>query len=688
MKPVASFGGVCLLLCAAHLYAQQSKTVDPADIVNLNSVSEPQISPDGREIAYVLTTPNNRCVNANSHIWLVPTDGSIPARPFILSGGSDESPRWSPDGKFIAFLSDRDNPLVRDGAFHFSTAGPKDTEGIVSRGRKETTANDCRTLPEKQIWLMPLNGGEATPLTAISGGVSSFKWSADGKRLAFIRQDQPTKQAVEQKRHGEDQIEVDEKYLFSRLWVYDLATQQARLITSANMNVDDFDWSPDGTHFIVRVSPTTSYNDHWYVSDIDIINATTGAVEKVALKHAAFGDVRWSPDGRNVVFTKFLPRGVASVPVIWTLDTGAETTIGLGYAATIDTIEWDAGSKSLTAAATEGASSVFLKVNASTGEITRPITSPGPQAYSEFTASGPNVAFVCDTPEHPGEVCLLSGGEERALTNSNPQVAHWKLGTSQELTWKSSKDGMTIHGVLLLPADYRSGRHYKTVVWVHGGPEEAYVSGFQGTWYDWMVVLASHGYVVLLPNPRGSDGEGTAFIDANYRDWGGGDFQDIMDGVNLLISRGIADPARLGIGGWSYGGFMTAWAVTHTDRFKAAVMGAGISDLVSAATTSDIAPSYWADYWGGVVGNSALLYEHSPVSYLEYCHTPTLVVVGEADARVTLSQSEEFYNGLRDLGRGATMVVYPREHHIFVEREHQIDSLKRMLQWYDEHLNR
>jgi dipeptidyl aminopeptidase/acylaminoacyl peptidase len=683
MKSVELFAGTCFLLCAAYLCAQQQKTVSPVDLVNINRVGDARISPDGRAIAYVLTNPNERCVHHNSHIWLVPTDGSVPARIFILSGGSDSSPRWSPDGNSIAFLSDRSNSLVRHGVFHFSIAGANGTDDIVSQEKENASANDCRKLPKKQIWLIPLRGGEARPLTAISGGVSSFKWSPDGKMLAFIRQDQPTKQTIEKKRHGDDQIEVNEHYLFSRLWVYDLAAREARLITKANMNIDDFDWSPDGTRFVIRESPTTNYNDHWYISDIDIIHAATGAIEKTLSRHAASGRVRWSPDGRRVVFTEFLPEGIASLPVILTLDSGQRTTVGRDYRGTIRTIRWGADSKSLKAAAIEGTSNVFVKINAA-GAITRLKPSAGP---SGFTLGGGNTAFVCDTPERPGEVCVLSGGKKRVLTNSNPQVADWKLGTSKELTWKSSKDGTTIHGILLLPPNYQSGQRYKTIVWVHGGPEDAYVSGFQGTWYDWMVVLASHGYVVLLPNPRGSDGEGTAFIDANYRDWGGGDFQDIMDGVDLLISEGIADPNRLGIGGWSYGGFMTAWAVTHTDRFKVAVMGAGISDLVSAATTSNIAPSYWALNWGKLVNNSVLLYKHSPVNYVEQCHTPTLLVVGEADARVTLSQSEEFYNGLRDVDRKTAMVIYPREHHIFVEREHQIDSLTRMLQWYEAHLN-
>jgi dipeptidyl aminopeptidase/acylaminoacyl peptidase len=288
--------------------------------------------------------------------------------------------------------------------------------------------------------------------------------------------------------------------------------------------------------------------------------------------------------------------------------------------------------------------------------------------------------------EHPDEVYAISGGQERILTNTNPQSKTWKLGTAEERSWKSSKDGKTIHGVLLLPAGYEKGKRYKTIVHIHGGPEEAWSAGFHGSWYDWGSILASHGYAVLLPNPRGSDGAGTAFSEANYRDWGIGDFQDIMDGIDMLVSQGIADEGHLGVGGWSFGGFMTSWTVTHTDRFKAAIVGAAVTDLFTMATTSDIDPSYLDGYYGDLASNRKLYDEHSPVRFLEHCHTPTLVIHGEADVRVPVSQGQEFYYGLRFLGRETQMVRYPREPHIFREMEHQRDSLERMLRWYDAHI--
>jgi dipeptidyl aminopeptidase/acylaminoacyl peptidase len=191
---------------------------------------------------------------------------------------------------------------------------------------------------------------------------------------------------------------------------------------------------------------------------------------------------------------------------------------------------------------------------------------------------------------------------------------------------------------------------------------------------------------VLLPNPRGSDGQGPAFTEANFQAWGGEDFADIMAGVDSLIAQGITDPDRMAIGGWSFGGFMTAWAVTHTDRFKAGMVGAGVTDLYSMATTTDISPSFSQSYMGPLATNAEIYDRNSPVRYLDQCHTPVLVLHGEADPRVPISQGQEFYHGLRFLGKEAEMVTYPREPHIFTEREHQIDSLTRVLAWYDTHL--
>jgi dipeptidyl aminopeptidase/acylaminoacyl peptidase len=298
------------------------------------------------------------------------------------------------------------------------------------------------------------------------------------------------------------------------------------------------------------------------------------------------------------------------------------------------------------------------------------------------------LTFLGDSPSAPHEVYAYANSKAEALTSTNPQVANWSLGSQREITWTNPKDHRKVHGVVVLPPDYHEGTHYKTVVHIHGGPEEAWTIGFNGNWYNYATMLASHGYVVLLPNPRGSDGQGPDFTEANFQDWGGGDFGDIMAGVEYLNAQGITDPARMVVGGWSFGGFMTSWTVTHTDRFKAGMVGAAVTDLYSMATTTDISPSFEDSYFGALSGNFEVYDKHSPVRFVANCHTPVLVLHGEADPRVPLSQGQEFYHALHFLGKDAVMITYPREPHIFTEREHQIDSLSRILAWYDSHTSK
>jgi dipeptidyl aminopeptidase/acylaminoacyl peptidase len=683
---------VALLICAGYssLDAQDRKVIEPADLVSLKQVSDPQISPDGNMVAYVVTTPVPAGERHNAHIWIVSTDSKTEARPFAFSSAADTSPRWSPDGKVLAFLSDRENPSRKDPAFHFSIVGADDRKDLLKDDEKPGTVERREAKPSAQIWMISLQGGEAVPLTDIPGGVKRFKWSKDGKRLAFVRTDQDTKEEKERKERKHDEIEVDKNYKFDRLFVFELAKREARLITKMDRNIDDFEWSPDGSRFLARISPTPRIDDYWRVSKIEILNASTGSTEKILSEHAAPSPMRWSIDGQHAAFEKASPNNITGVPLLYDIDAGKELLVGQSYPATVGSMEWNADGKSLTGSAIEGTSAVFLSVDANSGAVSKVAGAPGPGGwFGVFRRSEDEQtwAYLRETPEHPDEVYVSANGKERMLTNTNPQLSTWKLGTEKEITWKSSKDGKTIHGLLLLPPGYEKGKRYKTIVHAHGGPEEAWTSGFHGSWYDWGSILASHGYVVLLPNPRGSDGAGPAFAEANYRDWGGGDFQDLMDGVDMVVSQGIADPDRMGVGGWSYGGYMTSWVVTHTGRFKVAVAGAAVTDLFTMATTTDIAPNYLDGYYGSLAANRKLYDEHSPVRFLDHCHTPVLVVHGEADVRVPISQGQEFYFGLRFMGRETQMLRYPREPHIFTEKEHQQDSLERMLRWYDSHLN-
>jgi dipeptidyl aminopeptidase/acylaminoacyl peptidase len=639
-----------MLIYGDSLAAHELKIVEPSDIIGLDEVGSAQISPDGATVAYVIDAASGQ------HIWVVPTTGGERSHRLFAGDGSDFAPAWAPDGKVIAFL--RDTPASSD----------------EKSGR--------------QIWIIPGNGGGAKMLTPVAGNVRRFRWSHDGRFLAFLRKDQETEEDGKSRANKQDVVVRDTNYAYSRLWIYDFSNRQATLLTTQDVNIIDFDWAPDGSRLAATVSATPRTDDVENQMTVMIFDAALGDISKVLPVHASEHDVHWSPDGRRIALFKLAPTTDAGIPIVYDVDTGAETVLGQSSISSINDLLWSADGKSVIGSALTGTRWSIVTMNARSG-ITSDIE-PLEGSVGKLSASrdGGKLAYVEETPKQPGQVFMFSGGRERKLTSVNSEVSSWNLGASKELSWKSTKDGKTIHGVLLLPPNYDSEKRYKTVVHLHGGPVSAWDLGFHGSWYDWGLVLASHGFVVLLPNPRGSEGSGLKFAQANDRDWGGSEFQDVMDGVDHLISQNIVDPNRLGIGGWSYGGFLTAWIVTHTDRFKTAIAGAAMTDLFSMATTTDIAPSFLSRYFGDLASNRASYDEHSPARFLEYCHTPTLVLDGEVDARVPISQGAELYNGLRFLGRETQMVQYPREAHFFSEKAHQRDSLERMLQWYQDHLGR
>jgi dipeptidyl aminopeptidase/acylaminoacyl peptidase len=637
-----------LLLCGGSLAAHERKIVQPTDIIALDEVANAQISPDGATVAYVVTGASEQ------HIWIVSTSAANRTHRLVAGQGSDFSPAWAPDGKAIAFL--RDMP--------------------ASNGEKRG----------RQIWTISVNGGDATMLTHVSGNVGRFKWSHDGGFLAFLRKDPESEEESQRRANKQDEVVRDRNYRYARLWIYDLSARKANMLTKNDVNVVDFDWSPNGSRLAATVSPTPRTDDVENQLTVMIFNATSGDIEKVLPVHASERDIHWSPEGRRIAFFKLAATTDAGFPIVYDIDTEAETAFSESSVSSINDMLWSANGKNIIGSALSGTRWSLVTIDASSGATTDIELLKGSIGRLSSSLDGKTLAYVEQTSMQPGQVFIVADGRERKLTRENSQVDSWNLGASKEVSWKSTKDGKTIHGVLLLPANYDSKNHYKTVVHLHGGPVSAWDLGFHGSWYDWGVLLASHGFVVLLPNPRGSTGSGVEFARANDRDWGDAEFQDVMDGVDLLISQNIADRNRLAIGGWSYGGFLTAWIVTHTDRFKAAIAGAAMTDLFSMATTTDIAPSFLSRYFGDLALNRMRYDEHSPARFLEHCNTPTLVMDGEEDARVPISQGTELYNGLRFLGRETQMVQYPREGHFFSEKAHQQDSLERMLRWYESHL--
>ena len=704
-RRVGAVVAACGLLFPVAANAQKHM-VQPADIAGMKRIEEPKISPDGRQIAYAVMTPVDAGKPRNQHIWVVNTGEPGSARLFIAGSGADASPAWSPDGKHLAFLSDRPNPLTSSGSpFHFSLAPgnyPGDIPPELIGAPRTTTAsdNEQRSAPDRddkaapdsgdeaktmQLWWIALDGGEAEPLTNLPGNIRSFKWSKDGRKIAFIRTDADAADERARKKKKDDRVVVDGEYHFDRLWIYDLEKHQASLLTRGAENVDAIDWSPDDKSIVARVSPTPRLDDYWRVSVVEIFDSETGEVRQVVEKNSGYLDPAYSPDGTMIAYSRFTDRRITDMHLVRTLATGKDVRLEDKLKGTIAEVRWITPDRLLVNAYVDAHTEAH-ELDPASMTVTALNGLPPTALDFDVTKDGRNFSFLGETPSQPAEVSVWREGGAVTLTSTNPQTKDWLLGDEREVQWTNPSDHRTIYGVLTLPPGYEDGKRYKTAIHLHGGPEEAFTVGFNANWYNYAVLLASQGYVVLQPNYRGSAGQEIAFTEADYRDWGGGDFADVMAGVDWLVKQGYADPDRMVIAGWSYGGFMTSWAVTHTDRFKAAMAGAAVTDIYAMAVTTDIAPSFLDGYMGPFSKSVDELDRHSPVRFAAACHTPVLVLHGEADVRVPLAQGQEFYHALRFNGREAAMVTYPREPHIFTEKAHQVDSLTRELDWFAKHL--
>ncbi len=631
----------------------------PADIMRLRDMREAEMSPDGRTILFTVQQQMSTFSPEHAVIWSVPSDGSQPARSFIAGAGpaADGDPRWSPDGRWVAFLSNRKSPFA-------PAAAP----------------------PSHQIWLTSAAGGEATPLTTLPSDAGDIVWSPDGKRIALLAVDPDTDTEKADKAAKRDWAEVDKQGHLSRLWIVDIASHSARRLSPDGVNVVAMDWSPDGRRLALKITSSPGVNDLFYHSRLVLIDAVSGAISKPLFEPVAEGP-KWSPDGRSILVEEILTPGfIGLAPRIIDVASARVTRLADAWPGLLTKVRWAPDGRSVLALSFERTRSRLVRVDPRGGGVS-PIAAFDGEA-ADFTASddGQHFAVALSSPERPADVWTVEAGTPRVVTQINPQVATWRLGKVETVSWKNSLDGRTIYGVLVTPPGFVQGAPTKMVVQIHGGPEWAWWSGWLGSWHEWAQLLATHGYVVFLPNPRGSDGQGTAFARAVGADWGGMDYQDVMDGVDMLVARKVADPARLGIGGWSYGGFMAAWAVTHGDRFKAAVVGAGPTDMTAMARITDT-PDFPLGYFGAIEDHLADLDRASSVRFLSAkVTTPVLVLHGEQDTRVPITLGLEFYRGLRMLGKDAEMIRYPGEPHWFHDPAHQEDVQRRVLDWFDAHL--
>ena len=641
------------------------------DIDGLKAASDPQISPDGTAVAFVVAEL------LESNIWLVPVSGGEPRR-VTAAAGSDALPRWSPDGRTLAFVSDR---------------AKEDADVYVDDWQRRTMMPS----KESQIYLLPMQGGEATLLTGIGGGVlkprnlGGLVWSADGRRIAFLNTEQfddEEKRRIDEK---DDAFVHDERPKCTRLYVVDVESREVECVSPSGLHVWEFAWSPDNEEFAV-VSSDLPFEGAWFTSCRLVVFSSTGDDRRTVYEtRRQVAMPAWSPDGKQVAFlsSNWSDRGSVDGAVFVAGSEGGDTReLSAGHTASARCLAWSGDGARLLTTATEQGGMALAEIDVATGR--RDTLWHEPASISDaasFDSSGGLFPIVREDAATPRDVWLVSraggGLDWTQMTRLNPQAEELEVGAAESVRWESV-DGLEIQGLLTRPIG-TGGPPYPLMVTPHGGPTSSVTPhyGIDGPWYG----LLAEGIALFSPNFRGSTGFGLEFAEANIGDMGGMDWKDVDSGIDYLVEQGIADPERIGIGGGSYGGFMTAWAVTQSTRFKAGVMRAGISDWRSFHGKSYLNGWEVVHYGGEEPWDVLDVWEKfSPINYVRNVETPTLIVHGELDLSCPVEQAHSFNRALIDLGVETELVVYPRGGHGIAERTHKLDQSRRSIAWIADRL--
>jgi dipeptidyl aminopeptidase/acylaminoacyl peptidase len=619
--------------------AEGPKLLTPEASLNLRSISDLQFSPDGSRLAFVVSEPPKGERRAR-HIWLYERQsGAI--REFTYSAKTESFPRWSPDGKQLAFLSNRDE--------------------------------------EQQLYVMRSDGGEASALTKGKRAVQSFAWSPDGKQIAFLAPDAKTEAEEKKEKDKDDAHVADKEDKHARLWLLTVANGEAKALTEPKWEIHEAEWHPSGTGLMLIA--TDHPESDLETNRILFFRLSDNTMTQVFAPRGPFGDLRIAPDGKTMAFIGCREDGPTPHDLMLAHhgDKAPQNLTGASIDRPIIDYRW-AKDSGLVAVVGDGFRSKFLAFTPEGSLKEAPTTiATNPGAFA--TSNSGEVVFAGHTAITPQELWLWDQkSQARQVSHLNDSWKQYALIAPEFYKFKSF-DGLEIEAALLKPTGYDGKSRLPLIAVIHGGPT--------GNWQDsiemWGQLLAARGYAVFYPNIRGSSGYGQKFIEMNRGDWGGGDFKDVMAGVNDLIARGIADPDKLAIGGWSYGGYMAEWAITQTNVFKAAVSGAGLSNLISEYGTEQ-GPSYDEWFYGVPYEKPTGFLNSSPFLFLKNAKTPTLILQGDADLTDPLGQSQELYRGLKRYGVETELVVYPREPHGFREEKHLLDRLNRILAWYDKHL--
>ncbi len=612
--------------------------------LTLRAISDLTWSPDARRLAFVVNAPDTAENTGNQDLWLL-DPGAGAARRLTRHPKNDFSPTFSPGGDTIAF--------------------------VATRGTGEE--------PKPAIYLMSLAGGDPWAFGSYDEAVGEVRWSPDGRWLAYVKTDTLPKSIREWRKKKWDQVVEDERLQYPALWVTEIATGKQRRLTSGPHYVWNLRWSPDSRAIAFLVSPTGKPDDE-NLTDIGIVPVEGGALRTLGVIGRSFA---WSPDGHWIAWAGGSDRDVhVAKSDLWVIPSagGRAANLTAGYDEDADMPAWSPGSDTLYFHAAVGTTSRLAAVARAGGPVALGANRGG-EAGDPVMARDGRMAWTQSGPRAPIEVMVAdrAGAAGRPMSAINAEVQKLALGATRVVRWTSS-DGVPVEGVLLRPNGAKDGAALKTLVMLHGGPYASrFGLGFQNT----AQFLAASGYQVFMPNFRSSGGYGTAFMLRKRSDWGGQDWDDVMTGVDSLVKWGLADAHRLGVFGHSYGGYLSAWAITHTHRFAAACVSAGAVDLAAHYGQSDIHRYRAWDFEGPPWETPEHWRRSSPITSVASARTPTLILVGESDARVPMPQGQELYTALRTLGVPTEFVHYPREPHGLREPRHRADWLMRIRGWFD-----
>jgi dipeptidyl aminopeptidase/acylaminoacyl peptidase len=663
---VLVLSAICILVPAAAAQTSQPvgrRLLRVGDLYRLRDVRDPQLSPDGAWVAYSVSAIDSAKDKSDSDVWMTTWDGSQTIR-LTSSPESESAPRWSPDGRYLAFLS----------------------------GRQEGKG--------AQLWLLDRRGGEAQRVSQVRGGISDYAWSPDSRRIVLVVDEETD--TIAAKDTGEKKTPkpiVIDRYTFkrdivgylgtkrSRLVLFDVAAKKTEPLTRGLSDDEDPTWSPDGRRiaFVSRQTPEPREVGN---TDIFVIDARSGATPRRLTDFPGpdGGRPTWSPDGQLIAFLRgdepryyaYQQTSLALVPS----DGGAVRIVTTSLDRPIFAPRFSADGASILALVADDREQYLARVRIRDGAVERAVA--GKRVVSGYSTAGTRTAVLTSTPDRPFEIFAADGSRLRKLTSQNDSLlSELQLGTTEGLESRS-KDGTQVHSVLVRPANARPGARLPLILYIHGGPnsQDAYQFSFDRE------LFAAQGYAVLAVNYRGSNGRGSAFQKAIYADWGNKEVIDLLGAVDQAIAAGIADPERLAIGGWSYGGILTDYTIATTTRFKAAVSGAGSALQLSMYGVDQYTVQYDQElgYPWTAEGQERWMRVSYPFFKADRIKTPTLFLVGERDFNVPAVGSEQMYQALRTLGVPTQLVIYPNQFHGITIPSYRIDRLQRYLAWWDKYV--